>query len=293
MTLEDLGLVRRNLEVLKRAIGQPFGMILITGPTGSGKTTTLYAILKVLNQEGVNIISLEDPVEYHIEGVNQSQVRPEIGYTFAGGLRSILRQDPDIILVGEIRDSETAGLAIHAALTGHLLLSTLHTNNAVGVIPRLVDMGIEPFLIPSSLNVAIAQRLIRRLCVKCKKPVKPSARIQEMLEKEIATLPEEVATSLKLENPFTIYQKAGCQFCSFKGTLGRIAIFELLYMTKELEEVVLEDLTESNIMEEAKRQKMITMRQDGIIKVLEGTISLEEVLKAVEDEEVLKTILEA
>jgi type IV pilus assembly protein PilB len=283
MDFESLGLVSHNMEVLNKGINQPFGMILITGPTGSGKTTTLYAILKILNQEGVNIISLEDPVEYYIPGVNQSQIKPEIGYTFASGLRSILRQDPDIILVGEIRDSETADLAVHAALTGHLLLSTLHTNNAVGVVPRLVDMGIEPFLMPSALNLAMAQRLVRRLCEKCKEEIAPSPKILEMIEKELAGVPPEVFKEFKIKKPFKLYQSPGCPACNNKGTKGRIAVFEMLLMTKELERIVIEDLTEANILKEADRQKMITMKQDGLLKALQGAVGLEEVLKVVED----------
>ena len=283
MGFEDLGLLSHNLDVLQKGISQPFGMILITGPTGSGKTTTLYAILKQLNQEAVNIISLEDPIEYYIEGVNQSQIRPEIGYTFASGLRSILRQDPNVIMVGEIRDAETATLAVHAALTGHILLSTLHTNNAIGIIPRLIDMGIEPFLLPSSLNLGIAQRLGRRLCEKCKKEIAPQPKILEMLEKELAGLPEQIFKDFKMEKPFKLYQAAGCRFCNNKGTKGRIAIYELLSMTKELEKIILEGPSESNILKEAQRQGMITMKQDGILKALQGIVSLEEVLKIVEE----------
>ena len=283
MGFEQLGLVSHNLEVLNKGISQPFGMVLLTGPTGCGKTSTLYAILKELNQEGVNIISLEDPVEYYIEGVNQSQIRPEIGYSFASGLRSILRQDPDIIMVGEIRDKETADLAVHAALTGHILLSTLHTNNAVGIIPRLIDMDIEPFLIPSSLNLGIAQRLVRRLCQNCKKEIKISPKINEMLEKELNSLPEKVFKDLNIQKPFKLYSAAGCKFCNKKGTKGRIAIFEVLSMTKELERITLEGPSESNIIREAQRQEMFTMRQDGILKALQGLVSLEEVLKVTEE----------
>jgi type IV pilus assembly protein PilB len=286
MTFDDLGLVGHNMKVLNSAIGQPFGMILITGPTGSGKTTTLYAILKILNQEGVNIISLEDPVEYYIEGVNQSQVKPEIGYTFASGLRSILRQDPDIILVGEIRDSETAGLAVHAALTGHLLLSTLHTNDAVGVIPRMIDMGVESFLIPSSLNLAIAQRLVRRLCEKCKTSYEPKGKLLEFLEREVSQIPPEILEAFNIKKPYKLNKKVGCQFCGHKGTQGRIAIFELFSMTKELEKIILESMTEVNILKEANRQGMISMKQDGIIKALQGVVGIEEVLKTVEDDNI-------
>jgi len=193
--LKDLGLEGKYIDVLERAISKPFGMVLITGPTGAGKSTTLYALLNILNKEGINIISLEDPIEYYIEGVNQSQVReyyiegvnqsqvrPEIGYDFASGLRSVLRQDPDVIMVGEIRDPETAGLGVHAALTGHVVLSTLHTNNALGVIPRLIDMKVEPYLLPSALNLAVAQRLVKKLCPDCKKAVKPNKEILDMIK---------------------------------------------------------------------------------------------------------------
>jgi len=186
---EKLGLEGRNLEVVQKAVKKPYGLILATGPTGSGKTTTLYAILNLLNREGVNIVTLEDPVEYFVEGINQSQVKPEIGYDFASGLRQILRQDPNIIMVGEIRDEETASLAIHAALTGHIVLSTLHTNNALGVIPRLIDLGIKPYLISPSLALAIAQRLVRKLCPECKKQVKPEKAIEDLILREIETLP--------------------------------------------------------------------------------------------------------
>ena len=277
--IEELGLSGRNFEVLKKAIQKPFGMILATGPTGCGKTTTLYAILQKLNQEGVNIVTLEDPVEYFIEGINQSQIRPEIGYTFATGLRHVLRQDPDIIMVGEIRDKETAELAVHAALTGHLVLSTLHTNNAIGVIPRLIDLGISPFLIPYSLSIAIAQRLVRRLCDKCKREVKPTKEIRDLILKEVEELPEEEKKKIKIPQNFKIYEAVGCDECHKIGFSGRIGIFEVLEMTKNLEEIILKEPSEAKILEEARRQGMITMRQDGILKVLKGITTIEEVLR--------------
>jgi len=280
----QLGLQGHNLETLKTNIKQPFGMILVTGPTGSGKTTTLYAILNELNQEGVNIVSLEDPVEYYIQGINQSQIRPEINYTFASGLRHILRQDPDIIMVGEIRDEETANLAIHAALTGHIVLSTLHTNDAIGAIPRLVDMGIGPFLLPSSLNLIIAQRLTRRLCPDCKKEIAVSPQATRVIKEEIAKLSPEQQKNLSAEEPFKTYRPVGCKFCGGKGTKGRVALFEILEMTPQLEEIINKDLSESKIKEEAKRQGMITMKQDGVIKVLQGLISFEEMLRVVEEQ---------
>ncbi len=276
-----LGLNGHNLEILQEASQQPFGSILISGPTGSGKTTTLYAILKTLNQEGVNIISLEDPVEYYIEGINQSQIRPEIDYNFASGLRHILRQDPDIIMVGEIRDEETADLSVHAALTGHILLSTIHTNNAIGVIPRLIDMGISSFLLPPSLNLAVAQRLCRRLCSHCKKEIAATGKIAKTIEEELAKMGPEYQK--RFPKPYKIYQAKGCKYCGNKGTQGRIAIFEMVKMTPQLEEIIVSNPTEGKISEEANRQGMITMKQDGILKVLNGDISFEELLRVTEE----------
>lgn len=277
-SIHELGLEGKNLEILQNEIFKPFGMILITGPTGSGKTTTLYAIMQILNQDKVNIVSLEDPVEYTMEGINQSQVLPEIGYTFARGLRHMVRQDPDIIMVGEIRDNETAELATHSALTGHLVLSTLHTNNAIGVIPRLMDLGIDSFLIPSSLNLMIAQRLARRLCPDCKERVVASEKEQEIIEEVLASLPKEEREKLPFHRPYSIYKSKGCATCNKKGYLGRVGIFEIMKMTFELEQIILSQPSQEKLLAEAKRQGMITLQQDGIIKVLEGTISLEEVL---------------
>jgi type IV pilus assembly protein PilB len=277
--MEELGLSGKSYQILQKGIKKPFGMILATGPTGCGKTTTLYAILQKLNQEGVNIVTLEDPVEYWIEGINQSQIKPEIGYTFATGLRQVLRQDPDIIMVGEIRDKETAELAVHAALTGHLVLSTLHTNNAIGVIPRLINLGVSPFLIPYSLSIALAQRLVRRLCQKCKREVKPNKEIKNLILEEIEKLPEEERKKLKIPQDFKIFEAVGCDECHKIGFTGRIGIFEVLEMTKNLEEIILKEPSEAKIMEEAKRQGMVTMRQDGILKVLKGITTIEEVLR--------------
>ncbi len=278
--LQELGLVSRNYNVISEGIQKPYGMILITGPTGSGKTTTLYAIMQILNKEGINIVSLEDPVEYFIEGLNQSQVRPEIGYDFASGLRQILRQDPDVIMVGEIRDNETAGLAIQAALTGHIVLSTLHTNNAIGVIPRLIDMGVDSFLLPPSLNLMLSQRLVPRLCDKCKKAEKAPEKIQEIIKKEIEKLPEEIIKNWKSKiGNFEIYHSVGCPACQNKGVKGRVALFEILKMSPELEKVANTNPTEHEIFEEAQHQGMISLRQDGILKALEGQVSIEAVLR--------------
>ena len=272
--LPELGLAGRNLELMEDAIKRPYGMILVTGPTGSGKTTTLYAVLQALNQERSNIVSLEDPIEYHVDGVNQSQVRPEIEYTFATGLRSVLRQDPDIIMGGEIRDKETAQLAIHAALTGHLVLSTLHTNSAIGVIPRLIDMGVDPFLIPATLILAVGQRLVRTLCEDSKKSISVEGRIREVIEKEIKNMPDAIKTQVQL--PQNIYQALPSAACP-KGTRGRIGVFEVLSITPQIEKLILEDKpSEAKIAEEADRQGMLTMRQDGILKVLKGEVGIEE-----------------
>jgi len=278
--LGELGLVGHNYEIIKEGIEKPYGMILITGPTGSGKTTTLYALMQILNKEDVNIVSLEDPVEYFMDGLNQSQVRPEIGYDFASGLRQILRQDPDVIMVGEIRDNETAGLAVHAALTGHIVLSTLHTNNSSGVIPRLINMNVEPFLLPASLNLMLAQRLIPRLCQECKKPEKAQGKVEEIIKKEIEKLPKELIDKLRLAvNNIQIYRSSGCPACKNKGISGRVALFEVLAKTSELEEIINTAPTEHRILEEARRQGMISLRQDGVLKALEGLVSIEEVLK--------------
>jgi len=271
--LGELGLTGPALQIIQEGITKPYGMILITGPTGSGKTTTLYAVLQKLNREEVNIVSLEDPVEYFIDGLNQSQVRPDIGYDFASGLRQIVRQNPDIIMVGEIRDRETAGLAVQAALTGHIVLSTLHTNNAIGVIPRLIDLKVEPFLLPSSLNLMLAQRLVLRICPDCKKAEKAPANLQVLIKKELANLPE------KFKEPYEIFHGQGCKTCQNKGLVGRIALFEVFQMTPRLAEIISASFTENTLLEEARRQGMITLRQDGIIKALEGLVTIEEVFR--------------
>lgn len=279
--LTDLGIFGRNLELIQSSIRKPFGLILVTGPTGSGKSTTLYSILNILNKETVNILTLEDPVEYYLEGINQSQIKPEIGYTFAYGLRAMVRQDPDIIMVGEIRDQETAGLAVHSALTGHIVLSTLHTNNSVGIVPRLLEMGVEKYLLPTALNLAIAQRLIKRLCPHCKKPIKIEGKAKEIIEESLLKIDSE--KKFKFSPNSVIYQPVGCPKCANKGTKGRIGIYEALEMTKEMEEIILHDPTENKLKEEGRRQKMITMKQDGIMKALQGIVSLEEILGIIKD----------
>ena len=287
-SFEELGLEGTNLSWVKEAIQRAYGLILVTGPTGSGKTTTLYAILRQLNKEGVNIVSLEDPVEYLIESINQSQVRPEIGYDFPQGLRQILRQDPDVIMVGEVRDKETASLVIHSSLTGHIVLSTLHTNNVIGVIPRLLDMGVDRYLISPSLSLAVSQRLVRRLCDQCKGKQEPAKEIADLISKELDKAPlhmqkrAAIVLGVGVKAMF-VFAPKGCKACGGSGFSGRIGIFEVLKMTQELQEIILKDPSESNIAKEAKRQGMATMRQDGVLKVLDGVTTIEEVLRETEE----------
>lgn len=276
-TLAELGVSEYYLPLLEKSINKPYGMILATGPTGSGKSTTLYSILKQLNKEDTNIVSLEDPVEYFMEGINQSQVKPEIGYDFASGLRQVVRQDPDVIMVGEIRDEETAALATHAALTGHLVLSTLHTNSAVGVIPRLVDMKVERFLIPASVILMMGQRLARRLCQNCKEKVQASGQVAEEIAEAMNDLPESVKKDFSA--PYHTYVSKGCEQCGFKGVKGRIGIFEMLEMTDELEQEIIKGGVESDMEKIAKKQGMVTLRQDGVLKALQGLVSIEAILE--------------
>ena len=276
--LDDLGFSPGHARAVKEALTRPYGLILLTGPTGSGKSTTLYAMLQSLNEDRWNIVSLEDPVEYSIVGINQSQVRPEIEYDFAEGLRHILRQDPDVIMVGEIRDKETAQLAIHAALTGHLVFSTLHTNTAVGVVPRLIDMGVDPYLIAPTLIMAIGQRLVRTLCDDSKEEVPVEGKIKEAIMQEITTMPENIKRNIKI--PKVIYKPKISGTCP-KGSRGRMAIFEVLEITKPLEKLILEKPSEAVMEEEAKKQGMLTLRQDGISRVLDGKVGLEELLEII------------
>ncbi len=279
---KELGLIGRNHDILMERIRETFGIILITGPTGSGKSTTLYGFLRILNEEQRNIITLEDPVEYHIDGVNQSQVRPEINYTFANGLRSILRQDPNVLMVGEIRDGETAELAIHAALTGHLVFSTLHTNSAVGAIPRFTDMGVEPFLLAAALREVVAQRLVRRICEKCKEKISVSPRIIEQVRSDISSVAQDEVAKYGVDTSdgITLYHGAGCDACGDTGYKGRVAIYEVIGMDDEIQSIITEKGGSGNAVEKAALAKgMITMRQDGILKALLGLTTLEEVIR--------------
>lgn len=268
LTLSDLGLNKDRLTTLEKLVSSPNGIILITGPTGSGKTTTLYAILSSLNSPDINIITIEDPIEYQINGISQIQVNPKIDLTFALGLRSIVRQDPDVILVGEIRDHETAEIAVQSALTGHLVFSTLHTNDSAGAITRLVDIGIEPFLISSSVIAVAAQRLVRVLCEKCKEPYNPD----EVTLHNIGIDPGDISGP-------AVFRAKGCEHCFNTGYRGRIGIFEILEMENKLKSLILKSFDANRIQEEAMRMNMVSLRRDGIQKVLAGTTTIEEVLR--------------
>ncbi|MCX6755947.1 MAG: GspE/PulE family protein [Candidatus Nomurabacteria bacterium] len=272
--LDNIGLTEENLKLVRDALSKPYGLILITGPTGSGKSTTLYSMLTELDSEEDNIVSLEDPVEYHIPGVNQSQVMPEIGYTFASGLRSILRQDPDIIMVGEIRDKETAQLAIQAALTGHLVFSTLHTNNSVGAIPRLIDMGVDPYLIAPTLILTIAQRLARRIHPSSRHKIQMDESTKEMINKQFADLPEEQRSKLPIGD--TIYESVSSSECA-SGLQGRVPVFEMYAVDKEMQRVILKNPTEDDIYKLARSKGMLTMKEDAILKNLKGELPFQEV----------------
>ena len=272
-SLEGVGVSPHILEIIRKAVKEPYGIILISGPTGSGKSTTLYAMLAEVDRQSKNVLSLEDPVEYDMEGVSQSQVRPEIGYTFANGLRAALRQDPDIIMVGEIRDKETAQLAIQAALTGHLVLSTIHTNNAIGVVPRLIDMGVDPYLIAPTLKLAIAQRLAKRVCDDAGKeePLSPST--QAMMNQTFKSLPEQYHARIPKNK--TMVRPEPTPSCA-TGLKGRVAVMEALEVNDEIQSLILKNVTEDQIFQAARKHGFMTMQEDAIIKALDHTIPYEE-----------------
>ncbi|KKQ20731.1 MAG: Tfp pilus assembly protein PilB [Parcubacteria group bacterium GW2011_GWC1_36_9] len=272
--LDQLGLSETNLNMIREALEKPYGLILITGPTGSGKSTTLYSMMNELDKEKSNIVSLEDPVEYHMPDINQSQMMPEIGYTFASGLRSILRQDPDVIMVGEIRDKETAQLAIQAALTGHLVLSTLHTNNAIGAVPRLVDMGVDPYLIAPTLILSIAQRLARMTFPSSRKLVPMDESIKMQIEGQIKDLPNEFKKEIGIKGQ--MYNTVPSSECP-SGTKGRIAVFEMFKVDKEMQSVILKSPTNGEIYKIARRKGMLMMKEDAMFKSVEGVIPFTEV----------------
>jgi type IV pilus assembly protein PilB len=279
-TLERLGYRKEHTDLVHEEIKKSHGLLLVTGPTGSGKSTTLFACLNLLNNEGVNISTLEDPVEYYIQGVNQSQIRPEIGYTFAAGLRSLLRQDPNVIMVGEIRDKETAELAIHASLTGHLVLSTLHTNDVFGLVPRLLDMGVEPYLLAATLNLGVAQRLARKLCEFCRQPDQLDPEILRRVTEEVKRIPKRYfSKEPDWTKPLPFTKTVGCERCNHTGYIGRVAIAELFQFNDHARILVQEGFKPNDVNEEAKRQEMITLRQDGLLKALDGLTSIGEIFR--------------
>jgi len=275
LSLEDLGLRADDLVLAEEALQSPNGLILNTGPTGSGKTTTLYAFLRHVNKSDIKIITIEDPVEYHLEGIEQTQVDSDAGYTFASGLRSILRQDPDVILVGEIRDLETADIAMQAALTGHLVFSTLHTNDAVGAVPRLINLGVKPATIGPALSLIIAQRLVRRLCSECKQPAKIPTALAEKITLFLKNLPARIDKNKYAK--YNIFEPVGCVACNNLGYKGRIGIMEFFKAGPELEQVTLKEVSEIALRKLAVVQEMVPMQSDGILKSLDGVTTLAEV----------------
>ncbi|HEY4500627.1 MAG TPA: GspE/PulE family protein, partial [Candidatus Paceibacterota bacterium] len=280
--LEELGIHQKLLGLIMREIAKPNGMVLTTGPTGSGKTTTLYAFLRKIHTPGVKIITIEDPIEYHLPGIVQTQVNTEKNYSFALGLRSALRQDPDIIMIGEIRDSETAQTAINSALTGHLVFSTLHTNSAAGSFPRLIDLGVNPRIISSAINIALAQRLVRKLCPACKKEEILSGVDKERLEKIIASIVDKKEVP---ENRNSQWKPVGCVECNKTGYHGRIGIYEGILITEEINKAIEYSTSEKEIDKVAINQGILSMLQDGAIKILKGTTSFEELERVISIED--------
>lgn len=276
-TLSELGLNGTSLRSLETAMLRPHGIILVCGPTGSGKTTTLYAVLSKLNTARVNILTLEDPVEYQIPGANQVQINDEVGLTFATGLRAFLRQDPNIILVGEIRDKETTELAIQASLTGHLVFSTLHTSSASGALPRLIDMGAETFLLASTINASMGQRIARKICPHCKVDYNPPAEIIKEIETVLGPLMP------KSEGPVKLFKGAGCEMCGHSGYLGRVGIYEVMPITQGIQKLILQRSDSSTLEAQAKKEGMITMKQDGYLKVLTGVTTIDETLRVAQE----------
>lgn len=276
--VEALGIEEGLFKIIQEEISKPNGMILNTGPTGSGKTTTLYAFLKRIYSSEIKIITIEDPIEYHIKGITQTQTEPEKGYTFAAGLKSALRQDPDVIMVGEIRDSETAEIATHSALTGHLVLSTIHTNNAAGTFPRFIDLGVSPKILSSAINLAMAQRLVRKLC-DCKKEVLIEGTNKEIIDRVMLGIDKE---KYKVQNTDKMYLPVGCDKCNHIGYKGRIGVFEAIRMDESIEDIVQTSPSEREIKKVAKAQGILDMREDGVVKILKGVTSLEELSRVVD-----------
>lgn len=283
LTLEQLGLRTKIVDQINSSIHRPFGLFLITGPTGAGKSTTLYSALNILNSESVNIITLEDPAEYFIPGLNQSQVNPEVGYTFAAGLRSMLRQDPDIMMVGEIRDSETAELAVHAALTGHIVFATLHTNDALGAIPRLMDLKVEPFLISSILTGVMSQRLVRKICQECKRPFKASADAEKQIKEALKDLPDEEKAKINFNKELPLFEGAGCGKCRNSGYKGRSPIAEIFTVNDALKKIISDGFKYEEVKKEMIHEGMVNMKQDGFLKALAGVTTISEVFRVMQE----------
>jgi type II secretory ATPase GspE/PulE/Tfp pilus assembly ATPase PilB-like protein len=280
--IEELGIQERTLSTLMEQISRPNGMLLITGPTGSGKTTTLYAFMKKIHSPDIKIITIEDPIEYHLPGIVQTQVEEEKEYTFLSGLRAALRQDPDVIMVGEIRDSETASIAINSALTGHLVFSTLHTNTAAGAFPRLIDLGVNPKIISSAVNVAMAQRLIRKLCVHCKKEIVPTEKEKAFIDRTVESITDK-SYLLGIQTD-KIWEPVGCEACHNTGYKGRIAITEIILMKKEVEETIINNPSDRDIRAAAASQNLLDMKQDGVIRILAGVTSMAELGRVIDIE---------
>ena len=280
LSFDSLGLYPRALEILKEEVDKPNGLVLVTGPTGSGKTTTLYAALNHVNKPGTKIITLEDPIEYQLPGINQSQVEEEKGYTFSNGLRSILRQDPDIIMIGEMRDLETTEIAVRAALTGHLVLSTVHTNDAAGAIPRLIDLGIQTYLLTPAINAIVGQRLVRKLCPHCKIQQELTPADEEKIKKILAVISPKAGIDVP-KDPLITYKAVGCPECAGIGYKGRTGIYEILVMTQGIKELSSANASAFKILQQAVENGMVTMLQDGVLKCLQGITSLEEVYEVI------------
>jgi type II secretory ATPase GspE/PulE/Tfp pilus assembly ATPase PilB-like protein len=287
--LEDLGMQTNLFELIMREIKKPNGMILITGPTGSGKTTTLYAFLQKIYSPDIKIITIEDPVEYHLPGITQTQTESEKGYTFLEGLRSALRQDPDIIMVGEIRDAETAKIAVESALTGHLVFSTLHTNNAAGVIPRLIDLDVNPKIMSSALSLSIAQRLVRKLCSKCKKNRPATSEEKATIEKIIADAKNEGKDlsiyGINENTSMVLFEPVGCENCNKTGFKGRVGVFEAIYNDERISDLIPKNPSEREIKKASEEQHLLDMKEDGVVKILHGVTSFDEVKSVVDFDE--------
>jgi type IV pilus assembly protein PilB len=282
LSLEELGFLPDFSKIVREEIKKAQGMILAVGPTGCGKTTTLYTLLGMINRPGINISTIEDPIEYSMTGINQSQVNPQIGYTFAAGLRAFLRQDPNVIMVGEIRDQETAEIALHAALTGHLVLSTLHTNDAVTTLPRITEMGIPPYLVASTVNVVLAQRLARKICPHCKTKFAARPKDINLIEKQLhVDLGKILARQGMSSKQIFLYKGEGCKMCRFEGLRGRIGLYEVLQNTPEIYSAIIGGASLKEVDKAARGQGMLSLAEDGVVKILQGDTTLEELIRVI------------